>query len=145
MVSAKTKIAISLGDTKVTHTELASIMDALTKQYNVSHLTRTGASVSVTLYQELDVAMSLTSDMSDAQLCEALVHVLMRVVLVQAFDLACSATSSSVGKVFHLAYPLVGNVTAVNARTAQMQASRPAPLTLPPPPIHPTHPATPPF
>ena len=101
--------------------------------------------VSVTLYQELSVTMTLETDLSEPQLCT----VLMLALTLDTFSPTCAVTSGGGGSGgggsggsthFLLKYPLEGDLVAVNAKTSQMQARcssglqpkpSPSPRTLP--------------
>ena len=87
--------------------------------------------VSVTLYQELGVTMTLETDLSEPQLCT----VLMLALTLDTFSPTCAVTSgggsggggsggggSGGSTHFLLKYPLEGDLVAVNAKTSQMQA-----------------------
>ena len=82
--------------------------------------------VSVTLYQELGVTMTLETDLSEPQLCT----VLMLALTLDTFSPTCAVTSgggsggggSGGSTDFLLKYPLEGDLVAVNAKTSQMQA-----------------------
>ena len=100
--------------------------------------------VSVTLYQELGVTMTLETDLSEPQLCT----VLTLALTLDTFSPTCAVTSgggsggggSGGSTHFLLKYPLEGDLVAVNAKTSQMQARcssclqpkpSPSPRTLP--------------
>ena len=100
--------------------------------------------VSVTLYQELSVTMTLETDLSEPQLCT----VLTLALTLDTFSPTCAVTSgggsggggSGGSTHFLLKYPLEGDLVAVNAKTSQMQARcssglqpkpSPSPRTLP--------------
>ena len=101
--------------------------------------------VSVTLYQELSVTMTLETDLSEPQLCT----VLTLALTLDTFSPTCAVTSGGGGSGgggsggsthFLLKYPLEGDLVAVNAKTSQMQARcssglqpkpSPSPRTLP--------------
>ena len=100
--------------------------------------------VSVTLYQELGVTMTLETDLSEPQLCT----VLTLALTLDTFSPTCAVTSgggsggggSGGSTNFLLKYPLEGDLVAVNAKTSQMQARcssclqpkpSPSPRTLP--------------
>ena len=82
--------------------------------------------VSVTLYQELGVTMTLETDLSEPQLCT----VLTLALTLDTFSPTCAVTSgggsggggSGGSTNFLLKYPLEGDLVAVNAKTSQMQA-----------------------
>ena len=92
--------------------------------------------MSVTLYQELGVTMTLETDLSEPQLCT----VLMLALTLDTFSPTCAVTSgggsggggsggggsggggSGGSTHFLLKYPLEGDLVAVNAKTSQMQA-----------------------
>ena len=82
--------------------------------------------VSVTLYQELSVTMTLETDLSEPQLCT----VLTLALTLDTFSPTCAVTSgggsggggSGGSTNFLLKYPLEGDLVAVNAKTSQMQA-----------------------
>ena len=76
--------------------------------------------MSVTLYQELSVTMTLETDLSEPRLCT----VLTLALTLDTFSPTCAATSGVGGsgsKNFLLSYPLEGDLSSVNAKTAQMQ------------------------
>merc|ERR1740130_1040961 len=102
-------------------TEPAKIIDALALQYNTTSVKDAGAEVSVTLYQEFSVTMTLETDLSEPQLCT----VLTLALTLDSFSPNCAATTGvgGVGSTdFLLTYPLEGDLVAVNAKTAQMRA-----------------------
>ena len=82
--------------------------------------------MSVTLYQEFSVTMTLETDLSEPQLCT----VLTLALTLDAFSPTCAATTGvgvavvvgGGGTDFVLTYPLEGDLVAVNAKTAQMRA-----------------------
>ena len=80
--------------------------------------------MSVTLYQEFSVTMTLETDLSEPQLCT----VLTLALTLDAFSPTCAATigvgggGGGGGTDFLLTYPLEGDLVAVNAKTAQMRA-----------------------
>ena len=77
--------------------------------------------MSVTLYQELSVTMTLETDLSEPQLCT----VLTLALTLDTFSPTCAVTSgggSGGSTHFLLKYPLEGDLVAVNAKTSQMQA-----------------------
>jgi len=80
--------------------------------------------VSVTLYQEFSVTMTLETDLSEPLLCT----VLTLALTLDAFSPTCVATTGVSGSGgggstdFVLTYPLEGDLVAVNAKTAQMRA-----------------------
>ena len=82
--------------------------------------------MSVTLYQELGVTMTLETDLSEPQLCT----VLTLALTLDTFSPTCAVTSgggsggggSGGSTNFLLKYPLEGDLVAVNAKTSQMQA-----------------------
>ena len=92
--------------------------------------------MSVTLYQELGVTMTLETDLSEPQLCT----VLTLALTLDTFSPTCAVTSGGGSTHFLLKYPLEGDLVAVNAKTSQMQARcssglqpkpSPSPRTLP--------------
>ena len=154
MVVAETTANIVLGDATMTDaTEKRKIINALALQYNTTSVKDAGAEVphappplstpsitrppppystlvsyhpqvSVTLYQEFSVTMTLETDLSEPQLCT----VLTLALTLDAFSPTCAATIGVGGGVggggtnFLLTYPLEGDLLAVNAKTAQMRA-----------------------
>ena len=79
--------------------------------------------MSVTLYQEFSVTMTLETDLREPLLCT----VLTLALTLDAFSPTCVATtgvgdSGGGGSTdFVLTYPLEGDLVAVNAKTAQMR------------------------
>ena len=90
--------------------------------------------MSVTLYQELGVTMTLETDLSEPQLCT----VLTLALTLDVFSPTCAVTSGGGSTGFLLRYPLEGDLVAVNAKTTQMQVTC---MTVCNPAMQPTQPS----
>ena len=118
MVAASTIASFSLGNATVANDEASeSLKGVLASLYNTSAIVSTGAVVTVTLHQDIDVAMSLVSDLSNEQLC----HVVLTALTLRTFATCHVSTSTGGTTTFTLSYPLEGNLTAINTKTNELR------------------------